>query len=687
MIMRVLLVICLLVIGQSCLLAQQSNIAALREQYRLAKTDSARQDACFDLTNYYNEVNRDSALFFIEERLAIARKSGYKILEAAVLNSKAYQKTQVGKYADALKCIMESLSITSDTTLHEINHWRVSQFPLPGKELILVISSSMHQLGLLMRETENLNKEIEYFKKALVLAQKTGHIDRQMISNMNTGSAYFRKGMLDSALFYGLQSDSLTTLTDYKGQFKGRNLSNMGDVYFKKGELDRAKALYLSGLNISLKQNNQFNVAVTKHKLAQLCLKLNQYDSALKYAKDNLILVQLLNNGANFQLNLGSVYEDIYLAYKGLQQKDSAYKYLGLTFQMKDSLYKVRLTNLSAFQNVSFEETLRLENLEKAQIQTEAKIRLYSVLAGLIVVSFVGIVLYRNNLQRKKSNQLLQAQRDEIAQQKKQVEDAMEQLQSTQQQLVQSEKMASLGELTAGIAHEIQNPLNFVNNFSEVSGELIDEMNGALDKGDLEDAKAIASDIQQNLSKIAHHGKRADSIVKGMLQHSRSSAGQKELTDINALCDEYLRLSYHGLRAKDSSFNAGFETHFDSSIGSINIVPQEMGRVLLNLLNNAFYAVNEKTHKSIEGYAPKVVVRTEKLGSNIKIVVEDNGMGIPVSVKEKIFQPFFTTKPTGQGTGLGLSLSYDIVKAHGGQLHCESEDGQFTVFNIQLPLS
>jgi signal transduction histidine kinase len=682
--MRVLLVICFLMIGRLCLMAQQSNIAALREKYRLATTDSARQDACFDLANYYNEVNRDSALFFIEERLAIARRSGYKILEASVLNTKAYQKIQVGKYADALKCIMESLSITSNNSLQEINKWRVSQFPIKGKERLLTISASMHQFGLLMRETENLNKEIEYFKKALALAQQIGHIDRQMISNMNTGSAYFRKRMLDSALFYALQSDSLTSLPDYRGQFKGRNLSNMGDVYFKKGEFDRAKALYLSGLNISLKQNNQFNVAVTKHKLAQLYLKINQFDSALYHAKDNLVLLQLLNNGANFQLNLGSVYEDIYLAHKGLQQKDSAYKYLGLTFQMKDSLYKIRIANLSAFQNVSFEETLRLENLEKAQIQTEAKIRLYSVLAGLIVVSFVGIILYRNNLQRKKSNNLLQAQKDEIALQKMHVEEAMEQLKATQSQLVQSEKMASLGELTAGIAHEIQNPLNFVNNFSEVSGELIDEMNGALEKGDLEDAKAIASDIQQNLSKIAHHGKRADSIVKGMLQHSRSSTGQKELTDINALCDEYLRLSYHGLRAKDSSFNAGFETHFDGSIGSVNIVPQEIGRVLLNLLNNAFYAVNEKAHKGIEGYAPKVVVRTEKLGNNIKIVVEDNGMGIPERIKEKIFQPFFTTKPTGQGTGLGLSLSYDIVKAHGGDLKVDSKAGEGTIFYIVL---
>jgi signal transduction histidine kinase len=322
---------------------------------------------------------------------------------------------------------------------------------------------------------------------------------------------------------------------------------------------------------------------------------------------------------------------------------------------------------------LTFEEEQRKKDVEIAKKAYQNKIRTGLLLGGLAIFLLIAVVLYRNNRAKQKSNAEL--------------ENALSELKSAQSQLIQSEKMASLGELTAGIAHEIQNPLNFVNNFSEVSGELIDEMNVALEKGDLEDAKVIASDIQQNLSKIAHHGKRADSIVKGMLQHSRSSTGQKELTDINALCDEYLRLSYHGLRAKDSTFNAGFETQFDRSVGSISVVPQEIGRILLNLLNNAFYAVNEKAQKGIEGYAPKVVVRTEKLGGNINIVVEDNGMGIPERIKEKIFQPFFTTKPTGQGTGLGLSLSYDIVKAHGGQLQCESKDGQYTIFRIQLPLA
>ena len=267
---------------------------------------------------------------------------------------------------------------------------------------------------------------------------------------------------------------------------------------------------------------------------------------------------------------------------------------------------------------------------------------------------------------------------------------SLEELKATQTQLIQSEKMASLGELTAGIAHEIQNPLNFVNNFSELSNELIDEMNAEINKGDIEEAKIIASDIKQNLEKINHHGKRADAIVKGMLQHSRKTDGQKETTNINALCDEYLRLSYHGLRAKDKSFNAILKTDFDGSIGSVHIIPQDIGRVILNLLTNAFYAVNEYkdalyASHDLNSYEPTVSITTKKINNRIEIIVTDNGKGIPQNIVDKIFQPFFTTKPTGQGTGLGLSLSYDIIKAHGGELKVESKEGAGSSFIISLP--
>ncbi|HMG66849.1 MAG TPA: ATP-binding protein, partial [Chitinophagaceae bacterium] len=268
---------------------------------------------------------------------------------------------------------------------------------------------------------------------------------------------------------------------------------------------------------------------------------------------------------------------------------------------------------------------------------------------------------------------------------KKRAEDALTELRATQKQLIQSEKMASLGELTAGIAHEIQNPLDFVNNFAELNNELLVEMRDEMTKGNHQDALDIAEDVKENLEKINFHGKRADAIVKGMLQHSRSSTGQKESTDINALTDEYIRLCYHGLRAKDKSFNASIKTDFNPAIEKINIVPQDIGRVILNLLTNAFYAVNEKKKLNIPGYEPTVSIITKKEGDRVLIIVKDNGNGIPPKVLDKIFQPFFTTKPTGQGTGLGLSISFDIIKTQGGELTVETKEGEGATFVIHLP--
>jgi len=263
----------------------------------------------------------------------------------------------------------------------------------------------------------------------------------------------------------------------------------------------------------------------------------------------------------------------------------------------------------------------------------------------------------------------------------------LEELKATEVQLIQSEKMASLGELTAGIAHEIQNPLNFVNNFSEVSNELIEEMTEQMEKGNAEEAKAIANEIKMSLEKINLHGKRADGIVKSMLQHSRTSSGKKEPTDINVLADEYLRLAYHGMRAKDKSFNAAIKTDYDETIGLIKIMSQDVGRVILNLITNAFYAVMEKKKLHPEGYEPTVTVSTKKIDNKIIVNVKDNGTGIPQKALDKIFQPFFTTKPTGQGTGLGLSLSYDIVtKGHGGELKVETKEGESTGFSVILPV-
>lgn len=276
----------------------------------------------------------------------------------------------------------------------------------------------------------------------------------------------------------------------------------------------------------------------------------------------------------------------------------------------------------------------------------------------------------------------------ELTKQKEALENTLKELKATQNQLIHAEKMASLGELTAGIAHEIQNPLNFVNNFSEVTNELMVEMLEELENGDVTAVKGLVSDITQNLKKINEHGKRADSIVKGMLQHSRSSSGKMEPVDLNAIADEYLRLSYHGFRAKDRSFNATFKTDFDPNLPKVKAIPQDLGRVFLNLITNAFYALSKKAKlgEGLDSYSPEVNLSTRVVEGKIKIVVADNGPGIPPEIKDKIFQPFFTTKPTGEGTGLGLSLAYDIVKAHGGELKVETQEGEGTTFFIYLPI-
>jgi signal transduction histidine kinase/ligand-binding sensor domain-containing protein len=320
-----------------------------------------------------------------------------------------------------------------------------------------------------------------------------------------------------------------------------------------------------------------------------------------------------------------------------------------------------------------------------------------------IIVFFIGIWMVhvymkkrtiQKERQKTQKRELEHAKEIEKAYQNLEV--AHENLKSTQAQLIQSEKMASLGELTAGIAHEIQNPLNFVNNFSEISEELVTELKDELNNGDLEEAIGLSDDVIHNLQKIKLHGRRASDIVKGMLQHSRSGIGTKEPTDINALADEYLRLSYHGLRAKDKSFNADFKTNFDPSLPKINVIPQDIGRVLLNLINNAFYAVNVETRHALSlqqtppqpqpNYKPMVIVSTKNTGPYVEISIKDNGPGIPAEIKDKIFQPFFTTKPTGQGTGLGLSLSYDIIKAHSGELKVETTEGKGSDFVILLPV-
>jgi signal transduction histidine kinase len=399
--------------------------------------------------------------------------------------------------------------------------------------------------------------------------------------------------------------------------------------------------------------------------LAKVYDELKQTDSAIFYAKIGLDYATRRKTSPDI-IESSSILARLY------EKRDTtlAYKYLQIHSKAKDTLY-------SSNRREEEEQRALAKQNEQFQQETQAasfrnRIVQISLLALALVFLVSAVLFLRSNRIKQNANRKLKK--------------AYAELKATQAQLIQSEKMASLGELTAGIAHEIQNPLNFVNNFSDVNKELIDEIKSQKLKLKSEELDELLNSIAANEEKINHHGKRADAIVKGMLQHSRTSSGQKELTNINALCDEYLRLAYHGLRAKDKSFNAKFEIDLDPTLPKINVVPQDIGRVILNLINNAFYAVNERSKQGVPSYEPTVIVGTRRLQDRIEISVKDNGSGIPGSLKEKIFQPFFTTKPTGQGTGLGLSLAYDIVKAHGGDIKVEAKEGEGSEFIVQLPI-
>jgi signal transduction histidine kinase len=679
---------------------QQSYPDSLRTILQNAPTDSVRYNASYNLTLHFLESNRDSALFYIENRLSLAKKNDIKLAEAAAYTSKAYQLNAIGKYSEAFQYLLLAFEIAKNPKNEEVVGWKLTQYPIPGKNRLIVLATTHHVLGGLMRNAENFEQEIIQLKEALRIAEEINHADRQMTANMNLGSAYFKMNQLDSALYFAkkaqvLSEDPLAQL------YIGNNLITIGDVFLSKGDTVQAKKIYNEGLVSSIKNNNQADVANLKHRLIRVFLLENKIDSALSYAVANLKLIKSIVGVGYRGIDVGVGYEDLYLAYKLNSQLDSAYKFQGLALVTKDSLYQVRIRNLADFQKLSLGEALRLENLEKEKIQTQSRIRSYGFLLGLIVLTVIGLILYRNNRQKQKANGILQDQKDKV-------ESTLHELKSTQAQLIQSEKMASLGELTAGIAHEIQNPLNFVNNFSEVSNELISELKVESSKVESERDKGLEdellNDIAQNLTKINHHGKRASDIVKGMLEHSRTSTGQKESTDINALCNDYLRLAYQGQKAKNKDFNATMETHFDPNLPKIGIIPQDIGRVLLNLITNAFYALNERNKQlqradspsgvggkggqgQVHNYVPKVSITTKLTAkSQLQITIKDNGSGIPYAIKDKIFQPFFTTKPAGQGTGLGLSLSYDIIKAHKGELSVVSQAGVGTEFIIELDI-
>ncbi|MEO6820659.1 MAG: ATP-binding protein [Ginsengibacter sp.] len=658
----------ILLVSLSNLYAQKNMIIdSLKKELVNSKEDTNKVQLLADLGEVFNVLNQDSCLYYCKEGLKLARALKYPDGTARMLTVLGIYYRAVGDLPEALKNLIQSQKIATD-----INN------PLE-------IGRSLLGIGLVYQEIDPA-ASIRYLKKAKEYVSPYEKHTINFINriDINLGINYMQLNQLDSAFRY---LNSLYEKTPPGDLVYSPVRMFFGDLQFRMGNRNKGIELLNQSAQINEKDNDHYAEANSYNALAEIYKKLKQPDSAIYYAKKALSAAELVDRKSQMIISanlLAELYEP--------KSISASYKYLKIAKDLNETLYGA--SKVQGLQQAIMEERERQQKIQQEQLAYTNKLKQYLFFGGIFILSLIAFVLYKNNRQRKKTNNKL--------------ESTLNNLKSTQSQLIQSEKMASLGELTAGIAHEIQNPLNFVNNFSELNKEMLEELLAERSKPNEERDKQteddIINDVKSNEEKINNHGKRADAIVKGMLQHSQKSKGTKQPTDINALCDEYLRLSYHGLQAKDKYLNADLKTDFDESIGKINIIPQDIGRVLLNLYNNAFYAVNERKNSLLPPASPETIGKGVKLntpiykpivtvktflnphsgGRGAVITVSDNGNGISQNIIDKIFQPFFTTKPTGQGTGLGLSLSYDIVKAHGGELKVESKEGEGTEFKIYL---
>jgi len=633
---------------------ERSNVMA----FRRGETDSYNV-----LGNaWQTKGNFDKALDFYNKAYTLAEKINYEKALPGLLGNIALVYFNQGNYAVALQKFYASLKAAE-----AVNDQ-------------LVIRSSFNNIGTIHFYQGKM-------KEAEIAYQKTLEISREILDTTGMITAYNNMGEVN--LEQNDPSKALTNLSIAYQLASRKNVpdllvavtNTLGDSYFKLDSLQKAADFFETALRIARQLGNARATCKALIGLAKVQSKQGLLKEALVSGREGLAKAQEMGQ-AQLLRDANEVVADIY---EKMGLGSDALQYYKQYKVYADSLVRIESERAAANYKAEYEFSKKELDFQRQALQQRWLI--FSAIAALISLLIILWIISRSRKRLSITYKDLQHKNLIIEGQKKKAEETLSQLKTAQVKLVQSEKMASLGELTAGIAHEIQNPLNFVKNFSEVSSELLDEMIQEVEKGHHEEVKEMAVDIKQNLEKILHHGNRADAIVKGMLQHSRSSTGQMEPTDINKLADEYLRLAYHGLRAKDKLFNATLKTDFDISIGNINIVPQDIGRVVLNLLTNAFYVVDEKKKSGVTDYEPTVSISTKKLGDKVEIKVSDNGSGIPQNIIDKIFQPFFTTKPAGQGTGLGLSMSYDIVtKGHGGELTVNAIENKGSTFTIQLPI-
>ena len=639
--------------------AQPSYADSLKNVFLDAKEDSTKTMALYRLSWYYSLLYPDSALYYADKLIQLSTKENDLPAKALGYICKGEALDRVASYPEALEAAFQGLEIARALNSHRS----------------FVMGRAYSLIGHVYNMTGNDEESVGYFHTALGLLEASHEYSEDLcLARFSMAFSMLATGKIDSAMYYVRKAKSMFA-NPLNQRDPGPWLCLItGNIFNKEENYDSAEYYYRQGIKVTERFNAPFAGVLFYENLADILYKKKEIDSCIYYAQRSLTLCQKYKY-KNFEVSVSGFLAEVY----DKTDVDSAYKYVKIMVAAKEEVNNANRGR--QFQKVSSDAEKKEKELEDAKARFTNSLKLYGLIALLSFFVLIAIIFWRNNRQRKKANTLL-------AEEKEKLEHTLAELKSTQYQLIQSEKMASLGELTAGIAHEIQNPLNFVNNFSELNEELLRELNTEAEKGNLEDVKAIANNIALNSEKINRHGKRADSIVKGMLQHSRASSGQKEPTDINKLADEYLRLAYQGLRAKDKSFNANFKTELDDSIGKVNVVSQDIGRVILNLINNAFYAVNEKQKQNLNGYEPTVTITTAKRNGKVVIRVKDNGNGIPQKIVDKVFQPFFTTKPTAQGTGLGLSLAYDIItKGHGGELGVETKESEGSEFIIWLPLN
>ena len=688
--------------------AQPGNLGALKQKIRVFKqkgdylTDTAYLVTVNQLGFIYADIYPDSAITLLSDQAGHCKATGFlkgeftafKILgnayqtkgdfaKSLAYYQQAYQLAKKNGYNSALPGIQNNIGLIYSNQGNYSPALHTFYEALKGAEADhnqFVTGSILNNIATIHFFQNKMAEAESDYRRMLGIAKETADTIGIIIAYNNIGEIMLERHKPREALATLNIASRLAAIVKDPEMLMSSS-KTLGDIYYQLDSLPKATTHLNSTIVLAKQQGNSTYTAKALISLAKVQNKQGIFKSALANALEALQLAQ----------KIGQVYllrdanEIVSAVYANMGDGNNALLHYQKFKTYSDSIRNVESERMS----LAFKADYTFSKKE-GEYQRKAAQQQWFIFSALAALTTLCIILWIINHNRKKlnhANKILKDKNQVIANEKANTERTLFKLQDTQAQLIQAEKMASLGELTAGIAHEIQNPLNFVNNFSEVSVELLNELKEEIQKGNQEDVLAITDDLTQNLDKIYQHGKRADSIVKGMLAHSRAHTGQKEPTDLNKLADEYLKLSYQGLRAKDAGFEAKLITQFNENLPKVNLIPQDIGRVLLNLFNNAFYATRQKLKTAADGYQPTVMVIIEQDATQVTITVRDNGIGIPDDIKDKIMQPFFTTKPTGEGVGLGLSLSYDIiVKAHNGQFTVKTGQGGDTEFVVNLPM-